>query len=84
MSDNPWRPVHHEETDDDMAPPPAAPRKPAPKEQGAKSGKSDAPAAAFTVMMSVPPEFIEAISGLSVAITKLAQAIANSGGSENQ
>lgn len=80
MSDNPWQPVHHEEADDETAPP-AAPRKPAPKQQGAKSGtKSDAPAAAFTVMLSVPPEFTEAISGLSAAITKLAQAIANSGG----
>ncbi len=84
MSDDPWRPVHHEEADDETAPP-AATRKPAPKEQDGKSdaksgGKSDAPGAAFTVMLAVPPEFTEAISGLSVAITKLAQAIATSGG----
>jgi hypothetical protein len=80
VSDNPWQPVHHEEAGDEPAPPETRPQRPKQSDKPSDKSSDKSAAAAFTVMLAVPPEFIEAISGLSLAITTLAHAIANSGG----
>ena len=83
MSDNPWQPVHHEEAGDEPAPPETRPQRPKQADKSAdkpSDKSSDKSGAAFTVMLAAPPEFIKAIADLSIAITKLAHAIAQSGG----
>ena len=79
MSDGGWMPVHHEQVEESDEPTPQPPGTAAPKPHPTPKPKDPAANIPLTLVMSIPPELIAALSSLSGTMERIATEVAAQG-----